>query len=74
MTTIAHCTSPDEATLLRSLLEGSGVSAFIPDELSAQNFPSYIVGGRNQLRLQVDDDDADRAREILRQAGRKDVL
>lgn len=74
MTTIAHCTSVDEAALLRSLLEGSGVRAFIPDELSAQNVPTYIVGGLSQLRLQVEDEDAPRAREVLKQSGRADVF
>lgn len=74
MTTIAHCTSLDEATLLRSLLEGSGVPAFIPDELSAQNVPTYLVVGLSQLRLQVEDENAERGREVLREAGRTDVL
>ena len=51
----------NEAYFLRSLLAGSGVEAFIPDEYTGNYLP-IAVGG---VRLLVRADDVDRARAIL---------
>lgn len=39
MTTIARCLTIDQALFIRSLLDGCGVKAFVPDELAAQTDP-----------------------------------
>ena len=63
MTTIARTNSAQEALLLRSLLEGCGIAAFIPDELTAQaDPPIFACSG---IRVQVQDEDAAAAREVL---------
>jgi len=49
---------------MQSLLLGSDIQAFLPDELAAQNTWGAIDG----VRVQVSDEDAERAEEILRAA------
>jgi hypothetical protein len=67
MTTIARCLTIDEALFIRSLLDGCGVRAFVPDEITAQTDPVIFMGSMNSIRVQVDDADADAARAILKQ-------
>ncbi|MEO7597393.1 MAG: DUF2007 domain-containing protein [Opitutus sp.] len=71
MITVAHCNTIDEALLLRSVLEGSGVPAFVPDEAIAQTAPTYMFGSPSGVRLQVEDDNVARAREVLEQNGQR---
>ena len=63
MITLRTCSELEEAEVIKSVLEGSGVAAFVPDENSA--LWSNAIGG---YRVQVDEADADRANEVLRQA------
>lgn len=74
MTTIARCLSIDQALLLRSLLEGNGLRAWVPDELTAQTDPVLFLGTLNSIRVQVEDEDADAARRLLEEAGHAPVL
>jgi hypothetical protein len=60
MTTVAECSTADEALLLRSLLESLGVNAYLPDELTVT-----YRGNASGVRLQVADEDAETARSIL---------
>jgi hypothetical protein len=69
MTTVARFLTLDQALLMRSMLEGCGVKAYVPDEFAAQSNPVIFMGSMNSIRLQVDDDDADAARTILAQNG-----
>jgi len=64
MKTIATYSKLDDAYLARSRLEGSGVVAFIPNEYTASNAwaRTQAMGG---IRLQVQDEDCDRANEVL---------
>lgn len=64
MVTIATFVNLGEAELTKTHLEGSGVTAFIPDEFVARNDWFWItaLGG---VRLQVSDVDVERALEIL---------
>ena len=63
MTTIIHCSSVSEAMLKKSLLEGSGIRSWVPDELTSEVQP-YLFAGAG-VRLQVEDEDADEARRVL---------
>jgi hypothetical protein len=63
--TVAECSSVDEALLLRSLLEDSGVHASVPDELTVT-----FRGQAGSIRLQVADEDAETAASILAAAGK----
>ena len=65
MTTIARCLTIDQALFIRSLLDGCGVKAFVPDELAAQTDPVIFFGSMNSIRVQVNDEDAETARAIL---------
>jgi hypothetical protein len=65
MITVATCNSVDEALLLRSVLEGSGIASVVPDELTGQTAPPYLFASSSHVRLQVADADAERAREVL---------
>ena len=67
MTTIAQCNSFDEALLLRSVLAGSGIAAFLPGEVTAMQVPFANPGG---YRVQVEDEDAAAARKVLAAPGR----
>lgn len=74
MITVAHCNTIDEALLLRSVLEGSGVPAFVPDEAVAQTAPTYVFGSPSGVRLQVEDENATRAKEVLEQNGHRPLV
>ena len=67
MTTVARCLTIDQALLMRSLLDGCGIKAFVPDELTAQTGPVMFMGSMNSIRVQVNDEDAVAARAILEQ-------
>lgn len=60
MTTIRTCSELEQAEVIKSVLAGSGVTAFLPEENSA--LWSNAIGG---IRVQVADEDAARAEEIL---------
>jgi hypothetical protein len=64
MITIAKCRNLDEALGLRSLLEASGIPAFIPDENTASVLPHHLTA-RSGVRLQVPDEKAEEAKQIL---------
>ena len=64
MTTVLHCSSVSEAMMKKSLLEGSGIRAWVPDELTSQVAPPYLFAGSG-VRLQVEDEDAEEALRVL---------
>lgn len=64
MTTIATCSNLAEAQFLKSLLEGAGITAFLPDEMTATNAPQLFFA--SGLRLQVEDEDAGEARIVIK--------
>lgn len=72
MTTIAHCNTVDEALLLRSVLEGSGIPAFVPDELIAQTAPQNLFASVTRVRVQVADEHAKAARDTMDAMERSD--
>jgi hypothetical protein len=65
MVTIATCSNPAEAMLLKSLLEANQIPAFVPDELTAQSAPHYSGSG---IHLQVADEHAETAKRIIDEA------
>ena len=64
MVTIRTCPTLLAAQLMQSFLGGSGIQAFIPDELAAQNTWGEVDG----VRVQVAEEDVERAEEVLRAA------
>ena len=68
MLTVATFSKPEEAHMLRLRLEAGGVPAFIQDENMVQTdwLYSNAIGG---VRVQIDEDDVDRAKEILEDTG-----
>jgi hypothetical protein len=60
MTTVAECSSVDEALMLRSLLEDCSVRAYVPDELTVT-----FRGQAGGVRLQVENEDVETARKII---------
>lgn len=64
MKTIAACSTPDEAHLLRSRLEAAGIPAYVRDEHTVQMdwFYSNAIGG---VRVDIADEDEELAREFL---------
>jgi hypothetical protein len=67
MTTIAHCTTLDEAHCLQNALEGAGIPAFIPDQALASWDPTLLLVG-GSVRLQVPEEQAAEARGIVEAA------
>lgn len=51
--------------LLKSLLEANEITAYVPDELTAQSAPHFSGSG---IRVQVEDQQADMAKRILEEA------
>ncbi len=72
MLTVASFSKPEDAHLLRLRLEAGGVPAFIQDENMVQTdwLVSNAIGG---VRVQIADEDADRAKEILQDPGIDDA-
>ncbi len=68
MKTISTSANLDHVLMLRSLLEGCGIKAYVPDELSAQTQP-YVFANATTIRLQVEDEDADAALAVLQENG-----
>ncbi len=69
MVTIAHCPSVDEALMLKSMLAGSGITAFVPDELTAQTAPPYLFASSTGVRVQVAEEDAETALALIAETG-----
>jgi hypothetical protein len=67
MVTVATCNTVDEALFLRSVLEGSGIAALVPDELTGQTAPPYLFASASHVRLQVAEENVAKAREVLEQ-------
>jgi Putative prokaryotic signal transducing protein len=67
MVTVCTCYTLPEAQVIQSQLEGSGIEAFLPDELTVQNYWlwSNAIGG---VRVQVQEEDAKRATEVLEES------
>jgi rubredoxin len=65
MVTIQTCSTLPDAQVLQSYLGGSGIPSFLPDEMTLQNYWLWTnaIGG---IRIQVAEEDVERAREILR--------
>ena len=68
MITVARMSKPEEAHLLRARLEAGGVQAFVQDEHTVQMdwLYSNAIGG---VRVQIDECDLERAREIYQAPG-----
>jgi hypothetical protein len=67
MVTIRTCYSLPEAQVIQSHLQGLGIDAFLPDELTVQNYWLWTnaIGG---VRVQVSEEDAERSEDILKEA------
>ncbi len=63
MTTIVTCSNIAEAELLKSLLDDSGIAAYLPEELTANSAPQLVFG--SGIRVQVEDEDAEKARGVI---------
>jgi hypothetical protein len=70
MTTVTTCSNPAEAMLLKSLLEANGITAYVPQELTAQSAVDFAGSG---IRVQVDDENAPAARKVLEEAEATDL-
>lgn len=69
MVTVAQCPSVDEALMLKSVLAGSGITAFVPDELTAQTAPPYLFASGTGVRVQVAEEDAETALALIAETG-----
>ena len=68
MITVAECYDIQEAQRLQMALDAQEIPSFIPDEFTAQNAPWQFVGSSSGVRLQVADEHAAKARQIIEQA------
>lgn len=66
MITVARCSTPEDAYLMRSRLEAGGVPAFVQNEYSAM---TWGIGPFPEIRVEVPGDQIARAREILADNG-----
>jgi len=65
MTTVATCSNPAEAMLLKSVLEANNIAAYVPGELTAQASPDFSGAG---IRVEVEDEHAEEALRLLAEA------
>lgn len=68
MITVSTFSKPEDAHMLRMRLEAGGVPAYVQDENMVQTdwLYSNAIGG---VRVQIAEDDLDRAKEILQDPG-----
>ena len=66
MKTVANCLNLGEAQHFKTVLEAAGIPSFIPDEMSAGIAPHLFYTSGSGVRLQVADENADEAQEIIR--------
>lgn len=68
MKIIAVRLKPEDAHLVRALLEGNGIPAFLRDEFTITMDPlrALAIGG---VKVEVADEDEVRARDVLAHAG-----
>lgn len=60
LVTLTKVKNPAKALLIKSILKGSGIESFIPDE----NFGT-IYGGTLGIRIKVRTEDLEKAKEVL---------
>ena len=67
MVSVFHTPNVAEAQQIASMLRANGVETFIPDDVTSNIAPYHLVhtGGIN---VQVDDDDAEKARALIKDA------
>lgn len=63
MTTLLTCSNIAEAQLLKSLLDDSGIKAYLPEEMTANAAPQFLFS--SGVRLQVEDEDVEEARRVI---------
>ena len=64
METVATFAELAEAQVIRSVLEGHGIDAIIPDEQTAEIAPPYLWASGG-IKLQVAEEDLATAKEVL---------
>jgi uncharacterized protein with PIN domain len=64
MITVQTCSTLPEAQIVQSVLRGSGVQAFLPDEMTVQNNWMW-TNAIGVFRVQVLEEDVERAAEVL---------
>jgi hypothetical protein len=65
MITVASCFDIQEAFRLQLALGAADIPSFIPDEATAQNVPSFFIGSGAGVRLQVAEEHAAQAEQII---------
>jgi hypothetical protein len=65
MITVASCYDIQEAFRLQLALGAADIPSFIPDEATAQNVPYFFIGSGAGVRLQVAEEHAAEAQQIL---------
>jgi hypothetical protein len=65
MVTVANCYDIHEAFRLQLALGAADIPSFIPDEATAQNVPYFFIGSGAGVRLQVAEEHATDARQII---------
>ena len=68
MITVAECYDIQQAQRFQIALGAAGIESFIPDEFTAQNSPWQFISSSGGVRLQVAEEDAAQARQIIQQA------
>lgn len=63
--TVADTLQAQEAYMLKSILEEEGIPVFLKDELTSMSYTNAMGG----MKVQVPDTEAERACELLREAG-----
>ena len=66
LVTVATFSYAPEMGLVRSKLESEGIQCYVKDELVSQTYIQNAVGG---MKLQVKEEDAERALEIIEKMG-----
>lgn len=69
MVTVARFNDLNQALGVKMALEAAGISAFIPDEMSATATPYAFFGSGGGVRVQVSDEDAEKAAGIISTLG-----
>jgi hypothetical protein len=74
MITVANCLNIGEALSLRIALDSHGIESFVPDENMATATPHLLFGSKSGVRVQVAEEDVERATTVIAEARSSDAV
>jgi hypothetical protein len=72
MVTVANCSTLPDALSVKIALDAAGIESFIPDESIAVSAPHLIFATKSGVRVQVAEEDEERAKLVIAESRKAD--